>query len=182
MKCPSCGKQIATGDMFCDGPGGCGFPLPQAKSEHQRPSHHVIGEVHCTQCDRANASVNSFCYYCGGPLGQKIQRQCESTVSSTPLPAKTRLVTDDSEILVTENPMWISRDHFKGIVTELDTNYISRRHFAISFENGSYYAEDEGSSNNTWVNGVEIRGKGKYKLENGDKINAAGVITLTFKK
>jgi hypothetical protein len=184
VKCPSCGKQRSPDDLFCDGPDGCGFPLPHGKSQHQTLSHQVIVEVRCPrpECGRANASINSFCYFCGAPLEQKAERRRKSRTSSQPPKARARLISGDKEIPIAENPMWISREHFKGIVSEMETTYISRRHLAISFDNGSYYAEDENSANNTWVNGVEIRGKGKHKLKNGDKVDVAGVITVTFRK
>jgi pSer/pThr/pTyr-binding forkhead associated (FHA) protein len=55
------------------------------------------------------------------------------------------------------------------------------QHLIISFENGQYYVEDQNSANGTRLNGTEIKGKGKYRLDNGDQIAVAEVITLTFK-
>jgi pSer/pThr/pTyr-binding forkhead associated (FHA) protein len=66
-------------------------------------------------------------------------------------------------------------------VPEHSLEYISRRHFIIKFENGQYYVEDQNSTNGTRLNGTEIKGKGKYRLDNGDQIAVADVITLTFK-
>ena len=58
---------------------------------------------------------------------------------------------------------------------------ISRRHFSLSYENGDYYIEDRGSTNGTRLNGSDIRGKGKHTLKDGDKIDLAGALTITFK-
>jgi len=56
--------------------------------------------------------------------------------------------------------------------------YISRRHFAVKKVEGSYYVVDLGSTNGTFVNGVDIRGRGLYPLRRGDVINVAGVVEL----
>jgi hypothetical protein len=58
---------------------------------------------------------------------------------------------------------------------------ISRQHFSLSYENGDYYIEDRGSTNGTRLNGSDIRGKGKHMLKDGDKIDLAGALTITFK-
>jgi len=43
---------------------------------------------------------------------------------------------------------------------------------------GSYYVVDLGNTNGTFVNGVDIRGRGLYPLRRGDVINVAGVVEL----
>lgn len=56
--------------------------------------------------------------------------------------------------------------------------YISRRHFAVKKIGGKYYVLDLGSSNGTFLNGVDIRGAGLLELNGGDVINVAGVLEL----
>jgi len=56
--------------------------------------------------------------------------------------------------------------------------YISRRHFAVKRVDGPYYIVDLGSTNGTFVNGVDIRGRGLYPLRRGDVVNVAGVVEL----
>ena len=58
---------------------------------------------------------------------------------------------------------------------------LSRQHFSLSYENGDYYIEDRGSTNGTRLNGSDIRGKGRQPLKDGDKIDLAGALTITFK-
>ena len=53
---------------------------------------------------------------------------------------------------------------------------VSRNHFVVSYENGSYTIQDLGSSNGTFVNGIKIT---QAKLKHGDVIGA-GKILLTF--
>ena len=59
----------------------------------------------------------------------------------------------------------------------LQDNTISRVHSKISFSNGSYYIEDLGSTNGTFVNERQIS---KSILNNNDNIRL-GSISFTFK-
>jgi hypothetical protein len=174
------------GDLFCDGPDGCGNPLSsggQIGLSVAEPA--AVGQIKCpqTNCGRINSASNSFCYFCGSPLSQQVKKEPEQPLTTkSPLPkVKARLIVDSNAILIDENPKHISRDHFKGMVTESQLTYISRQHFTIWFENGSYYIEDSTSTNKTWLNDVDIWGKGKRKLQDGDKINVAGVVGITFR-
>jgi pSer/pThr/pTyr-binding forkhead associated (FHA) protein len=88
---------------------------------------------------------------------------------------------DNREIPLAIRAQWMGRDDFNGIVSEESAKYISQRHLIIRFENGLYYVEDQDSTNGTRLNGTEIRGKGKFELNNGDLIEVAEVITLIFK-
>lgn len=57
---------------------------------------------------------------------------------------------------------------------------ISRRHFRVYDDKGKYYIEDDSSSRGTLVNGKEIKGSGTASIEDGDSIEPAGTIRLTF--
>ncbi len=56
--------------------------------------------------------------------------------------------------------------------------YISRRHFAVGRLGGGYFIEDLGSTNGTFVNGVDIRGMGRVDVKPGDVISVANVVEL----
>jgi serine phosphatase RsbU (regulator of sigma subunit)/pSer/pThr/pTyr-binding forkhead associated (FHA) protein len=56
----------------------------------------------------------------------------------------------------------------------LDENSVSRRHAAISFVDGHYYAEDLNSRNGTLVNGSEIQGK--IRLFDGAEVRICDVV------
>lgn len=75
---------------------------------------------------------------------------------------------------------WLGRDDLNRLVPEHSLEYISRRHLIIRFENGQYYVEDQNSTNGTRLNGTEIQGKGKFKLNHGDLIEVADVIAFSF--
>jgi len=83
---------------------------------------------------------------------------------------------------ITRLPQVFGRADFVGIAPREVINAISRRHFEIGYDyvQGAFYIQDLGSTNGTYVNGVDIRGKGLVPLRNGDRINVAGVLDLTF--
>ena len=64
----------------------------------------------------------------------------------------------------------------KDVHYTLNHKTVSREHFVVSFNNGSYTIQDLGSSNGTFVNGNKIS---QAKLKHGDVIGA-GEILLTF--
>jgi len=185
MKCPSCGKERARGDKFCDGPDGCGFPLATTQPLHRATTANpVTGEVKCPRrnCGRINPAANAFCYYCGALLGEWVKIGPEPRTSSPAHPVRARLkLPGNGEISLATEARWLGLDDLNGLVPEHNLKYISRQHLIIRFENGQYYVEDQNSTNGTRLNGTEIKGKGKYRLDNGDQIAVADVITLTFK-
>ena len=143
----------------------------------------MTSEVKCPQrdCGRINPAVNAFCYYCGAPLGEWQETVPEPLTSPPVLPAKAKLkLPDNREISLALRPQWIGRDDLNGIVPENSVKYISRRHLIIRFEEGHYCVEDKDSTNGTRLNGTEIKGKGKCKLNNGDLIEIADVVTFSF--
>ena len=73
------------------------------------------------------------------------------------------------------------RTDLHGLATSGKADLISRQHFYLSCENGECYIEDRGSTNGTRLNGSEIRGKGRQLLKDGDKIDLAGALTITYK-
>jgi pSer/pThr/pTyr-binding forkhead associated (FHA) protein len=144
----------------------------------------MTGDIRCPRwdCGRVNPAVNAFCYYCGSPLfdWQRTAHQPLTPPASSPVRASLKL-PDNREISLDVQAQWIGRDDLNGIVSENGMNYISRRHFVISLENGRYYVEDQESANGTRLNGTEIKGKGKFELNGGDLIEVADVVALGFK-
>ena len=110
----------------------------------------------------------------------------ERPVTTPPAPraavARGRLVfPDNSEILLTEAVRSIGRDDLKNAVSPDASKYISRQHFLIRNDAGRYFIEDLNTSNGTKINGVDIGGKGIYELGDGDRIDVATVVQLTFR-
>ena len=104
---------------------------------------------------------------------------------------ETRRIRDVAEpryLLVEKNGryrLWTEEYDEYGRQEFLDLDvaeYISRRHFALKYENGQLYIKDLDSRNGTKVNGVDIRGKGWVPLKPGDVVEVANVITLVVTK
>jgi hypothetical protein len=96
--------------------------------------------------------------------------------------AKARLMLpDSSEISLTEAVRPIGRSDFDKAASPEALKYISRQHLLIRSGGGSHFAEDHNSANGTKINGVEIKGKGRQELKDGDRIEVADVVALTFK-
>ena len=114
-------------------------------------------------------------------LGEWQKTGPESRTLPPILTVRARLkLSDNREISLVKGAQWIGRDNLNGIVSEDSVTYISRRHLIIRFENGQYYVEDQGSTNGTRFNGTEIKGKGKFELNNGDLIEVADVVVFSF--
>ena len=80
-----------------------------------------------------------------------------------------------AEIAVPSDGLPVGRD--ENAVLSISDPLLSRRHFAITFEEGSDQIEDLGSHNGTRLNGAKV--KGKRTLRHGDRIEA-GETELVF--
>ena len=75
----------------------------------------------------------------------------------------------------------LGRRDFRALISPDKADTISRQHILVTYENGVYYIEDPGSTNGTTLNGSEIKGSGKHTIENGDTVELAHALNLTFK-
>jgi hypothetical protein len=133
--------------------------------------------------------------YAGSGAGSRAGYLASSTAPAATLPASgipmtTPLTAGPSAKFTSEGGKDISlnaagqslgRSDLHGLAAPDKADLLSRKHFSLSCENGDYYIEDQGSTNGTRLNGSDIRGKGKQLLKDGDKIDLAGVLTITFK-
>ena len=101
------------------------------------------------------------------------------TVSLPTVMAKLTL-PNDGDIIINNCIKSIGRDDFVGLVPSSTLRYISRQHCWIRSDKGKYFIEDYHSANGTKINGINIRGKGLHSLNDGDKIDIAGIVVLTF--
>ena len=76
----------------------------------------------------------------------------------------------------------LGREDFLGFVPPEKLLFIGKSQFKLSKFDDGFYIEDRQSKNGTKVNGREIRGMGKIKLENGDEICIAGFLKLQYLK
>lgn len=69
----------------------------------------------------------------------------------------------------------------EGLVPDLDLTsdrFVSRLHARIWMEEGAWWIEDLDSNNGTRVNGEEIKGKGKWRLQRGNHVIRVGKTRL----
>lgn len=126
----------------------------------------------------------------GGEKTEVIQTPGATVTVPTPSGETMRLVAmlefGDKVIPITSLPARFGREDFSGIVPSNVLPMISRRtprgQFTIDYDysSGSFVIIDEGSTNGTFVNGVDIRGKGRVPLRDGDIISPANAFNLRF--
>lgn len=90
--------------------------------------------------------------------------------------------------MLTGDPVFIERADFDSTLPYDVLMAISRQHILITYSRGRYYiqdygAEGKGSTNHTKLNGIDIYGKKRKALKDGDKIELAGQpeLTMTFR-
>jgi hypothetical protein len=91
------------------------------------------------------------------------------------------VTSDGRRIPLPSNGGTMGRNEFRSCVMPDKANQISREHIRIFRENDDYYLEDVDSMNGTRLNGYRITGKGRQSLKDGDEIELAGILTMTFK-
>ena len=91
------------------------------------------------------------------------------------------ILPDNSKIAIENSVKVIGRSDLEKVFSPDNLKYVSRRHFIINSEGGKYYIEDLNSANGTKVNGIDIKGKGKQEIKDGDKIDLANTVVLTFR-
>ncbi len=96
-------------------------------------------------------------------------------------PAKLKL-KNGNDILLAGNSRSFGRRDFEEFMPVSQVSYISRQHINIWAEKGRYYIEDRSSTNGTRVNGMDIKGTGRHALEDGDVIELAGKLNMSFQK
>jgi hypothetical protein len=117
--------------------------------------------------------------------------QVDTIEAGTALPETTPLVAvplsglimpDGNQIILGGNNRLMGRKDFEDYMPFEDKTYISRHHIDIWQEDGKYYIEDRSSTNGTKVNGMEIRGAGRYGLFDGDVIELATKLSIIFRE
>jgi hypothetical protein len=103
------------------------------------------------------------------------------TPATTPVDSGPRLIMSNGEGIPLSSGGSLGRSDFSPLVKADEADLISRRHIRFDFEDGDCFIEDRGSTNGTRINGSPINGKGRYLLREGDKVELADVLTLTFK-
>lgn len=105
----------------------------------------------------------------------------QSTVIMKPrkLLAKFILPTGD-ELVIKEYEKVFGREDFLGLVLSDDLLFIGKNHFKIMKMDDGFYIEDLDTKNGTLINGEDIKGLGKIKLNDNDEILVATTLRLKY--
>jgi len=105
----------------------------------------------------------------------------QSTVIMKPrkLLAKFILPNGD-ELVIKEYEKVFGREDFLGLVLADDLLFIGKNHFKITKMDDGFYLEDLETKNGTLINGEEIRGLGKIKLNDDDEILVATTLRIKY--
>lgn len=101
--------------------------------------------------------------------------------SAVEAPPARLVMPDGSEMLLAGNNRSFGRQDFDKFLSTDKRSYISRQHINIWYEDGHYYIEDRSSTNGTQLNGTDITGDGRHAIAEGDIIELAGKLSITFK-
>jgi len=111
-------------------------------------------------------------------------RTANGAPATTPVdtgPGPKFILSNGEHIPISGNAGSLGRSDFRSLVKPDKADLISRQHIRFDCEDGECYIEDRGSTNGTKLNGSSIDGKGRYLLREGDKVELADILTLTFK-
>ena len=95
------------------------------------------------------------------------------------------LLIDGRELRLRGSRIVIGREDLASILPPEKLAYVTRRakggQFQIIRYGNAFYIQDTGSTNGTYVNGVDIRGKGWVQLGNGDVISVPNAFQAIFR-
>ena len=195
MKCPKCGKENPPDNRFCD---NCGFELVSTTPPAPSPvSEAQIGvrEATCPSCGHANPADSAFCEQCGATIAATPQTKPVPTPTLPPsAPAQPptvpvviprvggALVLPDGNELSIGAKKVLGRVDLDKYASPDEAMWISRQHFTVFLENDRFFIQDDGSTNGTKLNGVEIKNQGKQELKNDDEIVVGDAVKLLFRE
>jgi pSer/pThr/pTyr-binding forkhead associated (FHA) protein len=86
----------------------------------------------------------------------------------------------DRHIIIEDYEKTFGREDFLGVLLPDDLVFIGKEHFKITRMDDGFYIEDLDTKNGTTINGNEIKGSGKIKLENRDEILVAKTLPIKY--
>jgi hypothetical protein len=111
-------------------------------------------------------------------------RAANGAPATTPVdagPGPKFILSNGEQLSLSGNAGSLGRSDFRSLVKADKADLISRQHIRFDCEDGECFIEDRGSTNGTKLNGSNINGKGRYLLREGDKVELADILTLTYK-
>ena len=92
-----------------------------------------------------------------------------------------KFISAGGDLILLPATGFLGRSDFQSALPPDKADLISRRHIEVTSENGKYYIEDRNSTNGTRLNGKPIKGAGRHALNDGDTVELANAISLTFR-
>jgi hypothetical protein len=138
--------------------------------------------IECPVCGHKNPADSLYCEECGFKLPMAPQLVTPPSPPPPPPPSVVAYVLrfKGGTFEVSDATRTFGRKDFAPYLSEDECKFISRKHFTITKEGDKFYIQDEGSTNGTKLNGVEIKGAGRKELKDGDKILVAETVELQF--
>ena len=90
------------------------------------------------------------------------------------------VLKENQEFIIKEFERVFGREDFIGVTGPDDLLYIGKEHFKITKKGDSYYIEDLNTKNGTQINGEEIKGKGKVRLNDEDQISLSNSFKILY--
>lgn len=196
--CPNCGAEVQTNATFC---GQCGYTI---KAEEVAPSLEELEKELVVEAKVTNPPESAKI----GATIQSLPSQPPSSSPGIPCPettldqdpaavvSATRLQTFTASFLhlqtntKLEIPQGLGVIHIgkpnEQIPPDLDvsgfpdSDIVSRIHADIRVEGDTYYLEDNGSSNGTYVNHNPLSVGNRHRLRAGDRISLGKGDKMTF--
>ncbi len=92
-----------------------------------------------------------------------------------------KLVLEDSqELSIEDHERTFGREDFLGVLLPDDLLFIGEEHFRITRMDDGCYIEDLDTKNGTKINGEEIKGQEKIRLEDEDEILVAKTLPIKY--
>ena len=205
ITCPKCQQVVTSTDGFCQ---SCGFKINNigrsnslTQQEQQPPPSpssswsadnikKVCKNKLCTNYDVEYGVDENYCGMCGSELAL-VSSASEAEPPDLQKKRGYLVMPDGSQIEITPTQRLIGRIDLSKYISEGDMSHISRGHITVFKEEEKYYVQDgktivqeKPSRNKTWlISGgqrEEITEKGRRELKDGDEINIANTVTLTF--
>jgi hypothetical protein len=178
--CRACHTENSPNDSVCK---RCGLSLANPEQDDGQ------GKIVCPRCQSVNNDGSFFCYTCGKYFADAEEtKKGQGKTAARTAPKAKMMVPGGAEILLTGAPVFIERSDFDGTLPHDILMRISRQHILITYARGKYYLKDygregKGSTNHTKLNGIDMYGKRKKALKDGDEIELAGQpeTTMTFR-
>jgi hypothetical protein len=197
--CPHCGEEVQTNATFC---GSCGSTINPGEtlSSEQKANleQNKVVEEEAAQKSPIGATVPSLPNQSPIPSSPPQVPSPDTTLDPdvSPVVSSTRLQTFRPSLLhiQTDTKLEIPSDlpviHIgkpnEQIPPDIDvsgfpdSDIVSRIHGDIRVEDDSYYLEDNGSSNGTYVNHIPVLPGNRHRLRAGDRISLGKGDKVTF--